>query len=54
MGPEIGMETFNKIWKAKFGRDMTEEEAWGMVEFIRMVMEHADKKLDEALANANN
>lgn len=44
------MEMFNEIWKAKFGRDMTEKEAWGMVDFIKMVMENAEKNLDKALS----
>lgn len=40
------MEMFNKIWKAKYGRDLTESEAWGMVEFVKMIMENADRNLD--------
>lgn len=43
------MEMFNELWKAKYGRDLTEKEAWGMVELIKMVMENADKSLDEVL-----
>lgn len=47
MTPAITMEKINEIWKAKEGRDLTTEEAWGMVEFVRMILENADKKLDK-------
>jgi len=41
------MQELNKIWKDKTGKDLTEQEAWKMVEFVKMVLENADKKLDE-------
>lgn len=41
------MNELNKIWKEKTGKDLTEQEAWKMVEFVKMVLENADKKLDE-------
>ena len=44
------MEQLNEIWKQRTGADLTEKEAWGMVELFRMMMEHADKNLDKVLA----
>lgn len=41
------MQELNKIWKEKTGKDLTEAEAWKMVEFVKMVLENADRKLDE-------
>jgi len=41
------MQELNKIWKEKTGKDLTEQGAWKMVEFVKMVLENADKKLDE-------
>ena len=41
------MNELNKIWKEKTGNDLTEQEAWKMVEFVKMILENADKKLDE-------
>ena len=43
------MNELNKIWKEHTGKDLTEKEACGMVEFVKMVMEHADKNLDKVL-----
>lgn len=43
------MDELNKIWKEHTGKDLTEQEAWKMVDFVKMVMEHADKNLDKAL-----
>lgn len=42
------MDELNRIWKEHTGKDLTTEEAWGMVEFVKMVLENADKNLDEA------
>ena len=41
------MNELNQIWKEKTGNDLTEQEAWKMVEFVKMILENADKKLDE-------
>lgn len=46
------MEKLNKIWKQHAGADLTEQEAWGMVEFVKMLMENADKNLD-AISSIN-
>lgn len=40
------MEKLNEIWKARTGRDLTEQEAWGMVDFVQMILENADRNLD--------
>ena len=48
------MEELNKIFKKEFGRDMTLAEGWKMVEFVSMVLENADKNIDEAIANIQN
>ena len=48
----MNMEMFNEIWKQHTGKDLTEKEAWGMVEFVKMVMENADKNLDKKLETA--
>ena len=50
----ITMNELNAIWKKFKGRDLTEEEAWGMVDFVRMVMENADRNLDEELRKQEN
>lgn len=49
----IKMNDLNEIWKAHTGNDLTEQEAWGMVEFVKMLFEHADKNLDKELAKNN-
>ena len=49
----MNMNELNKIWKEHTGNDLTEKEAWGMVEFVKMVMEHADKNLDKVLKENN-
>ena len=41
------MNELNKIWKEKTGKDLTEQEAWKMVDFVKMILENADRKLDE-------
>lgn len=43
------MEKLNDIWKSKTGNDLTEEEAWKMVDFVKMILENADKNLDNEL-----
>ena len=43
------MNEINKIWKSKTGKDLTQDEAWKMVEFIKMIYENADKNLDKEL-----
>ena len=44
------MNQLNEIWKNKTGADLTEEEAWKMVEFVGMILENADRNLDEELS----
>lgn len=39
------MKELNKIWRDKFGRDLTVEEAWRMVDFVNLVLENADRNL---------
>lgn len=43
------MEKLNAIWKKKTGADLTEEEAWKMVDFVRMILENADSNIDKEL-----
>lgn len=45
------MNALNRIWKMKTGKDLTEQEAWKMVEVVKAIMENADKNLDEEIAN---
>lgn len=45
------MNELNRIWKMKTGKDLTEQEAWKMVEIVKAIMENADKNLDEEIAN---
>ncbi len=40
------MEQLNQIWKNKTGRDLTKDEAWKMVEFVKMILENADKNIN--------
>ena len=47
------MNELNVIWKEHTGNDLTEKEAWGMVELVKIMFEHADKNLDKEL-NKNN
>ena len=44
------MNQLNEIWKNKTGADLTEEEVWKMVEFVEMILEHADGNLDKELS----
>lgn len=46
------MNELNEIWKSRTGKDLTENEAWGMVEFVKMILENADKKIDEEMKKA--
>jgi hypothetical protein len=48
------MEQINAIWKNHTGADLTNEEAWKMVEFIKAVLETADKNLDNLLGGNEN
>lgn len=41
------MNELNKIWKEKTGKDLTEAEAWKMVDFVKMILENADKNIDK-------
>lgn len=45
------MNELNRIWKMKTGKDLTEQEAWKMIEVVKAIMENADKNLDEEIAN---
>lgn len=40
------MEKINKIWKNHTGADLTEEEAKKMVDFIKYMLEKADKEIE--------
>ena len=42
------MEQLNAIWKAKTGKDLTEEEAWKMVDVVKLILENADKNIKDA------
>ena len=46
-GTQYMMTELNKIWKEKTGKDLTEAEAWKMVEFVQMILENADKNIDK-------
>ena len=50
MSNDSMMNKLNQIWKSHTGSDMTEEEVWKMVDFVKMIMENADKNLDAAIA----
>ena len=41
------MNQLNQIWKEHTGKDLTEEEAWKMVEVVKMILDNADKNLDK-------
>lgn len=51
---ELKIEELNKVWRTHTGTDLTEKEAWGMVDFVKMILENADRKLDEELKKNNN
>lgn len=40
------MNVLNAIWEEKTGEGLTEDEAWKMVEFVKMILENADRNLD--------
>ena len=42
------MEQLNKIWKEHTGKDLTTEEAWKMVDLIKLMLENADKNIRNA------
>lgn len=46
------MNELNEIWKSRTGKDLTENEAWGMVEFVKMILENADNNLDKEIKKA--
>jgi len=46
-GDKKMMNELNKIWKERTGKDLTEQEAWKMVEFVKMVLENADKNIEK-------
>ena len=41
------MEKLNAIYKEKYGKDLTEQEAWKMVEVVKMILENADNNLNK-------
>lgn len=43
------MNELNKIWKEHTGNDLTEKEAWQMVDFCKMILENAGRNLDKIL-----
>ena len=43
------MEKLNDIWKSNTGSDLTEDEAWKMVDFVKMILENADRNIDKEL-----
>lgn len=43
------MNELNTIWKKHTGNDLTENEAWKMVDLVKMILENADKNLDKEL-----
>ena len=43
------MNELNEIWKSKTGSDLTEAEAWKMVEFVKMILENADKNISKEI-----
>lgn len=45
------MEKLNTIWKAKTGKDLTTEEAWKMVDLVKLMFENADRNFTEYYEN---
>lgn len=41
------MNELNEIWKEHTGKDLTTEEAWKMIEFVKMALENADKNISK-------
>lgn len=46
------MNELNAIWKEHTGVNLTEDEAWKMVEFVSMIFENADKNMNKEQAEA--
>lgn len=46
------MNELNAIWKEHTGANLTEDEAWKMVEFVSMILENADKNINKEQAEA--
>ena len=44
------MNELNAIWKEHTGADLTENEAWKMVEFVGMILKNANKNIDKEQA----
>ena len=42
------MNEINEIWKKRTGADLTEEEAWKMLAFVKMLFENADRNIQKA------
>lgn len=40
------MNELNKIWKDRTGRDLTEDEAWKMVDLVKLILENADRNIN--------
>ena len=43
------MNELNKIWKERTGKDLTAEEAWKMVDFVKMILENADRNISNEI-----
>lgn len=43
----FSMERLNAIWKQHTGADLTKDEAWKMVDLVRMMLENADRNINE-------
>ena len=50
-GVTIMMDKLNEIWKNNTGADLTQEEAWKMVELVKAILENADRNLDNLGGN---
>lgn len=42
------MEKLNEIWRQHTRKDLTEEEAWKMVDLVKCILENADHNFTEA------
>lgn len=47
------METLNKIYKEHYGRNLTNEEAWKMVDLVKAILENADRNLENITKEQN-
>lgn len=45
------MNELNEIWKKGTDKDLTEDEAWKMVELVKVILENADKNLEQTINN---